>query len=167
MVLSDGVVASNVLTIPGFLGCPVSSGSCPERIIGRQAEGEKGGSAEVETSCVDVVLRHANLTTRVTNAKPAVCIEGSRLGELTLNDGRQSTTYLSRTDVCWQNVQQGSICQSMERAEAIDDGATSDRIAAFWRNHALQLFGQTSMPLRLCGQEIGTVRASSAPARSR
>lgn len=94
-----------------------------------------------------------NLCAGVTYAEPTMAVEGMRLRQLALDDGRHGCAHLGRIDVGRQQMQQCGIRQGMQRTEAIGDRTANDRIAAFWRNHALQLLTVAAQARMLRGED--------------
>ena len=92
MCLSDSVVSRDIDVCPSLQAGPWSVGVRPECIGVGQTEGTECSTAEVLASCVDVVFRNVQLTTRETNAQPTVAVESVRLAKLTLDDGRECTS---------------------------------------------------------------------------
>ena len=66
------MVGNYILTTPCFLRCPVTGWSRPKWIIDRQAKGQEGRSAEIETASVDIIFRHADLTASIAYAQSPV-----------------------------------------------------------------------------------------------
>ena len=103
------MVCSDIDAVPCFEGRPICGRICPKWIISWKAERQKDGHTEIHAARVDIILRHMDLAAGISNAQPAICIEGAWLAKLALGDGCEGAAHLCRIDILRKQMQICSI----------------------------------------------------------
>jgi hypothetical protein len=134
----ERVVGRERCPAPDFARRPLLRRIPPERGVGRQAERQKDGRAQVEASRGDVAFAQVRLRAEQSDAQPAIRIESAgRIHDAPYHRGERAP-HLGGRQIVRQLVLQRDLREQLKGAEPVRDRTADRGVAAIGRDEPLE-----------------------------